>query len=139
MLSNMVTFTFKSKGILDRIVTPCIVDMSDYKTNSENAKETVKALWDTGSTVTVLSELLVDKMGLIPSDISRVSGWDGKPITTNTYNIDILLDDIKIEFINAVRGPLKNVDMIIGMDVLSQGNLRITHPEYSTLLEFHLE
>ena len=103
------------------------------------SEDTVKALWDTGSTVTVLSEMLVQRLGLIPSDICRVSGRDGNPITTNTYNIDVVLGETRIEFVNAVRGPLKNIDMIIGMDVISQGDFHITHPSYTTMLEFEVK
>lgn len=133
----MNKYTFSSKGILDRIVTQCTLDVTDYETNGNGTKmEVVKALWDTGSSVTVLSENIVQRLGLIPSDISRVSGWDGKAITTNTYNIDIRLDDVTIEFVNAVRGPLSTIDMIIGMDIISQGDLHITHPAFSTVLEF---
>lgn len=137
----MGKFQFHSKGISDRIVTPCTLDVSDYETSIEKPKseEKVKALWDTGSTVTVLSEMLVQRLGLIPSDICRVSGWDGNPITTNTYNIDVVLGETRIEFVNAVRGPLKNIDMIIGMDVISQGDFHITHPSYTTILEFEMK
>ena len=86
-------------------------------------------------------ELSTDNLpcALIPSDICRVSGWDGNPITTNTYNIDVVLGETRIEFVNAVRGPLKNIDMIIGMDVISQGDFHITHSSYTTMLEFEVK
>lgn len=137
----MKKFIFQSNGILDRIVTPCTIDVNDYDTESQSNQNTivVKALWDTGSTVTVLSDNIIQKLGLIPSDVSRVSGWDGKVLMTNTYNIDIVLDGVHIEFINAVRGPLTTTDMIIGMDVICQGDLHISHPSITTLLEFSEE
>lgn len=136
----MNRYLYNSEGVLDRIVTPCDIDVADYDVNNEMLlqRQTVKALWDIGATVTVLSEEIVNRMGLIPSDVSRVSGWDGKPIMTNIYNVDIVLDGLRIEFVNAVRGPLKNIDMILGMDVICQGDLHITHPNYSTLLEFSI-
>lgn len=136
----MEKYEFCAKGILDRIVTPCTIDVSDYETSLELPKTlSVNALWDTGSTVTVLSDTLVQRLGLIASDISRVSGWDGNPIITNTYNLDIVLDGVRIDFVNAVGGPLKNIDMIIGMDIISQGDFHITHPSYSTHLTFEMD
>lgn len=139
--SDMEQFTYKTHGICDRIVIPCIIDVSDYELTSDLTDKTkmVKALWDTGSTVTVLSENLIQHLGLVASDITRVSGWDGVAITTNKYSIDLVLDNLRVDFVNAVRGPLKNVDMIIGMDVIGQGELHITHPEFSTMLQFALE
>lgn len=37
------------------------------------------------------------------------------------------------------EGGLTNIDMILGMDVLSQGGLHITHPNFSTELVFEQE
>ena len=128
-----------SHGILDRIITPCTIDVTDYETtNDTNNRLTVKALWDTGSTVTVLSENVIERLGLFPTDIIKVAGWDAKSIETNTYNVDIMLDDLRVDFVKIVRGPLKNVDMIIGMDIIGQGGLHITHPGLNTALVFNM-
>lgn len=137
----MNVYEFTCPGLLDKIVTPVTVDVEDYETKTEcnDVYDNAKALWDTGSTVTVISSLMVNQLGLIPSDITTVRGFQGHPVQANTYNIDLWLNDIHIEYIQAIEGNLSNVDMILGMDVLCQGALHITHPDYTTKLIFEKE
>ena len=113
----MKEYQYDAPGVLDKIVTPCTVDVQDYDTKSETNINScsINALWDTGATVSVVSESLIHRLGLIPTDITKVSGWDGVPVSTNIYNIDLLLGDLRIDFVKVVRGPLVNTDMIIGM------------------------
>ena len=137
----MNKYEFVNNGIIDKIVSPVVVDISDYVTNngSNETYNNAKALWDTGSTVTVISSLIVQQLGLIPTDITTIRGFQGTPVKANTYNIDLWLDDIHIEYIQAIEGSLTNIDLILGMDVLCQGALHITHPNFTTSLVFEKE
>lgn len=137
----MSKYNFIASGILDRIVSPVKVDVTDYETESNRIDiyDNANALWDTGSTVTVISSLMVQRLGLIPTDITTVRGFQGQPSKANTYNIDLWLGDIHIEYVQAIEGVLTNIDMILGMDVLCQGALHITHPNYKTELVFEVE
>lgn len=137
----MSTYEYTNAGLLDKIVTPVKVDATDYETNPDSVGifEGAQALWDTGSTVTVISSAMVEQLGLIPTDITTVRGFQGKPVKANTYNIDLWLNDIHIEYIQAIEGGLTNIDMILGMDVLCQGAIHITHPNYTTHLLFEQE
>lgn len=134
----MNRYEFLGNGLLDKIVSSVKVDVTDYETKSDckDIYSNAKALWDTGSTVTVISSLMVEQLGLIPTDITTVRGFQGKPVKANTYNIDLWLNDIHIEYIQAIEGGLTNIDMIIGMDVLRQGALHITHTDFKTKLVF---
>lgn len=82
---------------------------------------------------------MVEQLGLIATDITTVRGFQGQPVKANTYNIDLWLDNIHIEYIQAIEGSLTNIDMILGMDVLCQGAMHITHSDYKTLLVFEEE
>lgn len=137
----MNRYRFCGNGLLDKIVSPVKVDVTDYETKADckDIYSNAKALWDTGSTVTVISSIMVENLGLIPTDITTVRGFQGQPVKANTYNIDVWLGDIHIEYIQAIEGGLTNIDMILGMDVLSQGALHITHPNLTTELVFEQE
>lgn len=52
----MKQYKFQEEGLLDKIVSPIRVDVSDYETKigSNDTYYNAKALWDTGSTVTVI-------------------------------------------------------------------------------------
>ncbi|MCQ2129536.1 MAG: retroviral-like aspartic protease family protein [Bacteroidaceae bacterium] len=137
----MRKYEFVNNGIIDKIISPVTVDIADYVTDEKcnDIYKNAKALWDTGSTVTVISSIMVQQLGLIPTDITTIRGFYGTHIKANTYNIDIWLNDIHIEYIQAIEGCLTNIDMILGMDVLCQGALHITHPNFTTSLVFEKE
>ena len=137
----MNRYEFVENGLLDKIITPVKVDVTDYETKADckDIYNNAKALWDTGSTVTVISNIMVEQLGLIPTDITTVRGFQGRPVKANTYNIDLWLGNIHVEYVQAIEGCLTNIDMILGMDVLSQGALKITHPNFTTRLVFEEE
>lgn len=60
----MNKYEFVNNGIIDKIVSPVVVDISDYVTNNDSNEtyNNAKALWDTGSTVTVISSLLCNNL-----------------------------------------------------------------------------
>ena len=64
----MKEYQYDAPGVLDKIVTPCTVDVQDYDTKSETNINScsINALWDTGATVSVVSESLIHRLGLIP-------------------------------------------------------------------------
>lgn len=125
-----------------RIVSSCNIDVRNY-TNKEGKEVEAtcpKVLWDTGATVTVISELLVDRLGLIPIDFMRVSGFDGKPKLRNVYKVDIILNEnIRFNRVSVIDAPLITSDVLIGMDVISNGDFHITHEDTSTILTFEVQ
>lgn len=138
----MPEFTYVCKGTDSQIVTPMTVDVSDYPTKGGGVKrkERLNALWDTGATVTVISSQLVREFGLTPRGITKVSGFDGKPVMANTYRIDIQLgDNLTIEYIDAIEAPLVTSDILLGLNVIGLDDFHLTHPTYkNTVLTFVL-
>lgn len=65
-------YEFVGNGLLDKIVSSVKVDVTDYETKADckDIYNNAKALWDTGSTVTVISSIMVEQLGLIPTDIT---------------------------------------------------------------------
>lgn len=111
-----------------RISTPCMVDATEYE-KDKNLPDTLqcnKADWDTGATVTVISERVVAELGLIPIGRTKISGYNGKPTITNEYCVDLLFDgNVKMNFVKVVEAPLVAMDLLIGMNVINQGNFHI--------------
>lgn len=70
----MNRYSFCGNGLLDKVVSPIKVDVTDYETKADckDIYSNAKALWDTGSTVTVISSIMVEDLGLIPTDITTV-------------------------------------------------------------------
>lgn len=135
----MGIFTHNMSWDANKIISPCTIDVNRYA-RKESAQENsflAKALWDTGATVTVISELLVQQLGLIPTDFMRVAGYDGKPQLRNVYKIDIIIGDaLRFNKLNVIEAPIITTDILIGMDVIAQGDLTFTHNESNTILTF---
>ena len=87
----------------------------------------VTALWDTGAYSTVVNQKIVDALGLIPVNHSRacgVNGWYESPI----YVIDLQLPNgVKITGLPVSLGNMVVADVLIGMDVISMGDLKLTN------------
>lgn len=125
-----------------RISTPCKVDATDYEKSSEmpDILQCSRADWDTGATVTVISERVVAELGLIPIGKTKISGYNGKPTITNEYRIDLLFDgDVRINFIKAVEAPLLTMDILVGMNVINQGDFHIDFCNGKKEFSFRIE
>lgn len=137
----MNTFVHKMSWDANRIVSPCEIDVRRYARKGISKEEIVKvkALWDTGATVTVVSELLVQRLGLVPTDFMKVSGYDGRTQMRNVYKIDIALSDsMRFVKLNVIDAPLITTDILLGMDVIAQGDFMVVHEENNKVLSFSL-
>ncbi len=111
-----------------RVCTSCVVDAKEYEKFKEAPEyvECTRADWDTGATVTIISESIVKQLGLIPIGKTKISGYNGKPAMTNEYRIDLVFDNgVKVEFVRVAEAPLVTMDLLIGMNVINQGDFRL--------------
>lgn len=96
------------------------------------------AIWDTGATCSVISNLVVQELNLKPIGKTQMFHADGQT-TVNVYYIDILLPN-KVAFsaLRVTEGKLNNTDVLIGMDIISQGDFAITSAQGKTTFSFQL-
>jgi predicted aspartyl protease len=84
------------------------------------------ALWDTGATRSVISENVVKKLGLKPIGKRIVYHANGQS-TVNSYDINIFLEDnIGFHALEVTQGILSDMDVLIGMDIILNGDFAIT-------------
>lgn len=129
-------FTIKSNsGITNQLTT--LVDV--VVPNTKNAFH-VKAIWDTGATATVITDNVVKSLGLIPTGMSHVNTANGIALQ-NTYIIDVILPnglkitDVTVTGATALSG---GCEVLIGMDVITLGDLSITHYKGCTCMSFRI-
>lgn len=130
------SFTLKSTaGISNQLVT--ILDIVQPNTTN-NIK--VKAIWDTGATATVITQNVVNSLGLLPTGMSHVNTANG-PTVQNTYIVDVVLPngvnvkDVTVTGANALSG---GCEVLIGMDIISLGDFSITNYKDSTCMSFRI-
>lgn len=100
-------------------------------------------LWDTGSSHCSIDQKLAEDLGLIHFDSTTVYGVDDKPIISYMYLIDLILlnenGEVALEFPSTVVYSLpaiRNSHLILGMNIINQGDFTVTHYNRNTVLSF---
>ncbi|WP_412464452.1 retropepsin-like aspartic protease [Flavobacterium mekongense] len=133
-----LSFTLEANGILRQLITPCgICKAFDPLTGGQHPKvEKISGLWDTGATGSVITKALADKLGLVPFRKQKVYHADGDTVA-NVYAINIFLpNQVAFAFIPVTEGKLTGFDMLIGMDIISRGDLTISNFAGKTTFSF---
>ena len=102
----------------------------------EGSMMAVNALWDTGSTESLISEKIVKMIDPILKSKAKYVTRD-VVIECETYAVSLSLsDEITFRDVLMKKADLsdKNVDIIIGMDIISRGDFEIRN--YNNLVEF---
>ena len=105
-----------------------------------NERWSVKALWDTGANVSVISKSVAKNLGLEVKGCSQLRFGNGSQMS-NIYKIDLALSkDIVFKdlFVRECNDG-GNFEMAIGMDVISRGDLKICNLSGKTFFEFKID
>ena len=99
----------------------------------------VLALWDTGAGRSLIRPEVAKRLGLKPVAKGQMSTPSDKDIPTNIYLINIYLPNrAKITSIRAFEGTPNTCGMLIGMDVISQGDFAVTNYNGRTVFSFRM-
>jgi hypothetical protein len=134
--------TLKAPGIIRSILIPVVASQSKTLCDKFKRKKTeadVLALIDTEATNTSISNKLAASLGLKVIEQCEVEAAGGIHIA-NIYMIDVLLRDM-VEFLNIRSAEFianDKFDIIIGMDILTKGDLAITNHDNRTVLSFRV-
>lgn len=127
----------------DHIVRELITDAaikfpSALSEGNDSLRLDVKAVWDTGATHTVITHKIATQLGLKPTGKAIAYGVNSQAIV-NRYFVDIELPN-KIHFPNfeVTESDLNspNIDILIGMDIIQQGDFLITNAGGKTTFSF---
>ena len=128
--------TVKSnKGLVRQLASP--VDIIVPNTDTRNQ---YFAIWDTGASASVITQEVVDNLGLIPTGMSLVNTAGGQ-VRQNTYIVDISLNagitlkDVTVTCAEKLSG---GCNVLIGMDIINQGDFSITNKDGITCMSFRV-
>lgn len=122
--------------IVSHFIEPGKALESYVAVGGEGSMMAVNALWDTGSTESLISEKIVKMIEPILKNKSKYVTRD-VVIECETYAVSLSLsDEITFRDVLMKKADLsdKNVDIIIGMDIISRGDFEIRN--YNNLIEF---
>jgi len=95
-------------------------------------------LWDTGATASVITQKVVDELGLKLIDYTTVRHAQGTS-DTEVYLIDVgLPNKVAIPRLRVTKGVLGGIDMLIGMDVIGKGDFAVSNFNGITMFTFRI-
>lgn len=131
--------TLSSPGRLNRLPTECLVLSKMRNSNTPLQPKLWQGVWDTGATGSCITQRVVDDLKLIPIGKTQISTANGLKMV-NTYLVDIgLPNNVIIPNIVVSCADLGNdLDLLIGMDIISLGDFAITNVNGRTTFSFRL-
>lgn len=131
---SFLALTIKSSAGLSRVLA-CQIEIFEPSTKQ---KVSVNAIWDTGATGSVISNGVVQRLGLVPTGRVQVSTANGV-VPQNTYIVNIALPNGALFPVTVTEVPsLSGCEALIGMDIITCGDLSITNHNNTTCLSFRL-
>lgn len=97
-----------------------------------------KSIWDTGATASVITEKVVNELGLQPISMTQVHHVHGQALA-EVYLINIgLPNNVAFAGIRVTKGILSDVDALIGMDIIAQGDFAVSNFNGKTVFSFRM-
>ncbi len=96
------------------------------------------ALWDTGATNSVISQKVVQALGLQPSGRVLVRGVHGES-ETETFLVNVFLPNrVVIHGVKVSLGNIGSIDVLVGMDIIGHGDFAVSNAGGKTTFSFRV-
>lgn len=139
----MKTYTKHYDTIVDEIITDCTIYPGvpfEKTTHLPQGVKTSKAMWDTGATMSSISRRMIDALGLKPCSRVGVEGFTEMG-ETDTYAVHMLLPTgnlvAEVEVMETPN-PDSEYDVVIGMDIISLGDMAFTNKDEKSVFSFRI-
>ena len=133
-----IAFTVSAFNRLTVLTTPVnIYSTNKFNKDFKKKKDVYTALWDTGSSMTVISDSLATELGLAKAGEIDAETAGGK-FKANKYIISLSLPNrLNIENVMVSSGKLgPGIDILIGMDIIGLGDFAISNVDNKTVFSF---
>lgn len=128
--------TMRATGLVPAIIGPVQVATPTADTVTARATHECQALWDTGASASVITEAVAAALGIAPTGRVKVQTANDER-DSNVYLVDILLKNgVAFPNVTVTEGTIRGYDVLIGMDIITQGDLAITNAGGKTVVSF---
>ena len=130
----MGVYNKEYESLAEAIVTGC----DFYSTDKKRTFHVNRAVWDTGSTNTILSSHVVKQLGLECFRTGGMAGIGGD-VETVTYLVHVALptNDV-VTYVEVMEHDFNDYDAIIGMDIITLGDFIVASSRGKTRFSFQL-
>ena len=131
-------FSIRSEGILDSLRTSIAIS-SDIAEENINEPILWTGIWDTGANYTAIDKRVAKKLKLSPVGMTNVFTANGI-MEVNAYYINVgLPNGVIVKDLLVSESDLGDeIDVLIGMDVISKGDFSITNYNGKTTFSFRI-
>ncbi len=137
----MPVFTQRNSSVVEAIITECrICPPVDFKKGEmpKGVYTSQNAMWDTGATNTLISSKIIKALALKPFGKSGLSSANGI-IETNTYLVHVgLPSGAIVTNVLALEDENEDYEIVIGMDIISQGDFAFTNKDGHSTFSFRI-
>ena len=136
-------FTAAGDGIMRKLECPVQISQAfDPREHSDPKsafdRHEFRALWDTGATSSAIAPAVVEQLGLAPIGMVSVTHADGQT-NAEVYLIGLWLpNEVTFCNIRVTKLSLAETDILIGMDVINQGDFAVTNVEGRTVFTYRV-
>lgn len=139
-MDKYLAFTLKENMVVDRLETPVLLDsrIRDCSIAVDPNKKW-RGVWDTGAKTSSVHKRIVNALGLYAVNDWTMQTANGIAIVS-TYFVDITLpNNVMVSNILVSASDLGDeTDVLIGMDIISQGDFSISNVNGSTTFSFRI-
>jgi hypothetical protein len=131
------SFTYSAQGLLRSLISQVWVGPAFVTGTQTPPVKQYMGIWDTGATSSVITEKIVTECGLKQIGITEAHGADGKYLA-EVYLISLSLPNaVGWASITVTKGKLgPGCDMLVGMDVIGQGDFAVTNHRGQTCFSY---
>lgn len=137
----MPVYTQKCPDIIDAIISECrVCPPVDFMKGElpEEVYISQNAMWDTGATNTLISPRIIQTLKLKPFGKSSISSANGV-IEANSYLIHVGLPSGSIiTNILALENDNEDYEIVIGMDIITQGDFAFSNKDEHSTFSFRI-
>ena len=137
----MGAFTRRFPSVVDGVVTECFVySPTEFEKGKRVRRLKLnRSLWDTGASSSLISTKAVDALGLVPVGKSEISGVNSGVEYKRTFLIHVGLPsgDV-VTNVLASEFDGEDYDLIVGMDIIQNGDLAVTNFKETTTFSFRI-
>lgn len=137
MSRKELCLTIKHTGRSNMLYTPCAISVPTQMGGKPQLVQ-LNCLWDTGASGTVITDNVIQALGLVATGATLTNTASATGVQTNTYQIDLYLNTTLVfRNITVTRGVIMpGLDCLLGMDIIGEGDLSITNYQGNTCLSF---
>ncbi|OGY26442.1 MAG: hypothetical protein A2Z24_00305 [Candidatus Woykebacteria bacterium RBG_16_44_10] len=99
-----------------------------------------KAIWDTGASMSSITEAMVNKLALKPTGRTEVTNTSGTE-TKNTYLLNVYLPNkVALSYLKVVecKNIVGDFEFLVGMDIIGAGDFAVTNVDGKTTMSYRV-